>query len=590
MVIYFKGVTMEGNSEKKFNTSNLEKGLQLVREGNLHQADMCFDAEMTQSNRPNSDVFIHHGHLLNRLGRYQEAIDKFDSFLNNHPNDVSYLKDHPKDVSCLFGKGISNMGLLKLDVALSLFKDVIHSSPSHADAYFYSAIIYYQNYNLNEAIEAYKMYQSKREDFFNNNPDYFYLLGDDLSYDKLKEYYDEMHNFYNLSDLFIFIDSLLERECADNSIESSYKQLRLLNDGEFKIVGYDGKLIKDLYSKFDGLTTENKRTLNKILYRSKDYDISFRDLHDLIRINVFDGNESIDSFYENLEKFINSRIDENNRELNRFKEKNKELEMEKQELKDDIESLADENWKLNNKNKKLKEKNSELYNQLYHISADKSDKESRDKNISIFGDDFKNANSLNRISGINNEDYEKDLAVLVSNEDIPKNERIDFKSAFEKYDEHNFSEAYEIFKKVSNNFKWPQLYMNFLKAISLSSDNKFEEAYVNFLFNYNQTKLGEKYNKDKYPILWFNFGNICFDYANSQSGTNASNALKLANFCYKNAKNIVSEKKSKSKSKSNYKFNFKDEKSKEDFENDVQMMSKRVDICKNLLEIEKLKK
>ena len=587
---------MESNYDKKFNISNLERGLQLVREGNLHQADICFDAEMTQSNRPNFNVFVHHGHLLNRLGRYDGAIAKFDSFLNNHP----------KDVSCLFGKGISNIGLLKLDDALSLFEEVISFCPSHADAYFFSAIIYcypiYQKYNLSKAKDSYEKYQKLREDFFNNYPDYFDLLGDDLSQDKLCEYYDEIHNFYNLSDLFMLLNQLLERECADNSIEYSYKQFKLLNDDEkevedwFKIAGYDDELIKDLSSRFNGLTIENKRTLNKIMDFFKNSDLSFKDLHDLIRVKVLDGNESIDSFYQNLENFINSHINEKNRKLNRVEGENEKLKKENDGLKENIKSLVHENWNLNNKIKILEEKNWDLNNKIKILEdmnvklSNQLENISVDNNISIFGDDFKNANSMNMVSGINNEDYQKDLDVLVSKEDIPEEERIIFESAIKEYYADNFNGAYERFNKFSSNFKWPREYINFLKATSLSCDNKFQEAYGMIHLNFGGTKeLGEKYNKDKYPIRWFNFGNIYFDYANSQSCDNVKKTFDFATFCYNNAKRIVSEKKSKSDSKSNYKFNFNDEKSKEDFENNVQMMSKRVDICKKLLEIERLK-
>ena len=601
---------MESNSNNKQKVSNFEKGLKLVREGNLHQADICFDAEMTQSNRPNFNVFIYHGHLLNRLGRYDEAIAKFNSFLNNHD----------KDVSCLFGKGISNIGLLNLDDALSLFEEVIDIYPNHADAYFYSAIIYcypfYQNYNLSKAKDAYEKYQKLREDFFNNNPKYFDLLGDDLSQDKLMEYYDEIHNFYKLTDSFIAINQLLEREGADNSNEYSYKQLSLLSGADekevedlFEIVGYDEKLIDDLYLKFNKkddenkrtLNNENKRTLNKIFYRSMDYDISFRDLHDLIRVNVLDGNESIDSFYERLEDFIKSRVNEKNRELNRVEGDNEKLKKEMDDLEKNIKSLVNENWDLNNKlkiseeknwdlNNKinvLKEKNGELSNKLNDISTDTK--------LSIFGDDFKYASSMNKLYGISHEDYQEDLEILISKNYIPEDECIDFETAFDEYDAGNFDEAYELFDKFSDNFKWPREYINFLKATSLSSDNKIQKAYEMIHLNFQKTtELGKKYNKDKYPILWFNFGNIYFDYINSKPDNMPKYLLQFPSYCYKNALKIVSEKKSnsksKSKSKSNYKFNFENKGSKEEFENNVKMMLGRAEICENLLKIEELKK
>ena len=328
---------MSNNSNNKQKVSNFEKGLQLVR--------------------PNFNVFIHHGNLLNRLGQYNGAIAKFNSFLNNHP----------KDVSCLFGKGISNIGLLNLDDALSLFGEVIDICPSHADAYFYSAIIYcnpfYQNYDSSRAKEFYEKYQIKREDFFKNNPEYFDQLDDDLSPDKLGEYYDEIHNFYNLSDLFIFINQLLESgsEYQFNNFLEDYNKLnfineypeeqfsifRLFNDDtslldkiesfnsnksvedEFKYIGYDKVLIDDLSSKFKGLTIDDKETLIKIRDFIKNSDLSFKDLHDLIRENVLEGNMSIDSFYKKRKYIIKSRINENNRKLKRIVEKELNIECDK---------------------------------------------------------------------------------------------------------------------------------------------------------------------------------------------------------------------------------------------------------------------
>ena len=118
---------------------------------------------------------------------------------------------------------------------------------------------------------------------------------------------------------------------------------------------FDEKLIKDLSSKFNGLTIENERTLNNILYSSKDYDISFKELYELIRENVLDGNESIESFYKKLENFINSRINEKNRKLNRFEDMNKKLKMENECLKEKIDLLVNENLDLNYKIKKLKD-------------------------------------------------------------------------------------------------------------------------------------------------------------------------------------------------------------------------------------------
>ena len=378
------GVSMvSNNSNNKQKVSNLERGLQLVREGNLHQADICFDAEMTQSYSPNFNVFVHHGHLLNRLGQYNGAIAKFDSFLNNHP----------KDVSCLFGKGISNIGLLNLDDALSFFEKVIDICPRHADAYFYAAIIYcnpfYRNYDSDRAKELYEKYQIKREDFFNNNPDYFNQLGDDLSIDKLGEYYDGMHNFYNLSDLFIFINQLLESGSVDqfNNFLEDYKKLNFINEyseeqfnifrlfdddtllfdkiesfnsnksveDEFKYVGYDKALIDDLSSKFHGLTIGDEETLIKIMDFFKNSDLSFKDFHDLIRENILEGNLSIDSFYKKREHILKSRINENNRKLRRNIEKQLNMEWDKKiKEKRQLENSNVELDKMIAENKRLK--------------------------------------------------------------------------------------------------------------------------------------------------------------------------------------------------------------------------------------------
>ncbi len=113
-----------------------------------------------------------------------------------------------------------------------------------------------------------------------------------------------------------------------------------------------------------------------------------------------------------------------------------------------------------------------------------------------------------------------------------------------------------------------------------------------------QTPVGleEKYIKGKYPIRWFNYGNIFLDYANSQSNdVEVKKYYAFATYCYKHALRSISKPKSKfrselrSESNSNYKFYFKDEKSKEDFERNVRIMRERVNICMSLLNIDGLK-
>jgi lipoprotein NlpI len=82
--------------------SNLEVGLKLIQEGRFHEADLQLESEFTLSSRPNSEVFKYHGLLLMKIGDYKNAIIKFDSYLNNHPNDIV----------CLLGKQIA-LDLLK---------------------------------------------------------------------------------------------------------------------------------------------------------------------------------------------------------------------------------------------------------------------------------------------------------------------------------------------------------------------------------------------------------------------------------------------------------------------------------------------
>ena len=143
--------------------------------------------------------------------------------------------------------------------------------------------------------------------------------------------------------------------------------------------------------------------------------------------------------------------------------------------------------------------------------------------------------------------------------------------------------------------EWPQEYIDFLKATSLSSNGKVEEALKIIDRCQTSTELGEKYIKGKYPIRWFNYGNIYFDYANSSSDFRAKKGYYFAISCYHNALRSISNPKSKfrsefrSESNSNDKFYFKDEKSKEDFERNVRIMYERVNICKSLLKIERLK-
>ena len=108
----------------------------------------------------------------------------------------------------------------------------------------------------------------------------------------------------------------------------TYAKIELIED-EFKYAGYDKKLIEDLSSKFNGLTIDDKETLVKISDFFKNSDLSFKDLHDLIRENILEGNMSIDSFYKKREHIVKSRINENNRKLTRTIEKQLSIEYDK---------------------------------------------------------------------------------------------------------------------------------------------------------------------------------------------------------------------------------------------------------------------
>ena len=78
-------------------TTLLEAGIEAVKRGDYAMADLYFETELTSSLSPNSKVLKHHGILLVKIGNYEGAIAKFDSYLNNHPNDRV----------CLLGKKIA---------------------------------------------------------------------------------------------------------------------------------------------------------------------------------------------------------------------------------------------------------------------------------------------------------------------------------------------------------------------------------------------------------------------------------------------------------------------------------------------------
>ena len=340
-----RGVVVVGNDFNNHeNVSNLELGRSFVCEGRFSDADSCFEAELTQSDSPNTLVFDNHGHLLNMMGQYEDAIDKFDSLLNIEPDYVSSL----------FGKGISFIGLNKLDEALSYFDKVTGHDKRHAEAWYFSAIIcgnpFYHKHDPSFAKECYEKYQISRDSYINKP-------FDDLSL-------EEVHYYYKFTDFFRLIDRLLEREnigefdkffndfrrlyCFnEDDLDKQFEIFRLFDDdiplvdkierlnndkqleNKFESAGFDEDLIADLSSHFGGLSIEDKKILTELMGYFKTSQLSFNDINDLIRENVFDGDMTLDSFNKNRGYIVENRIEENNHKLARDVEKKINNELNK---------------------------------------------------------------------------------------------------------------------------------------------------------------------------------------------------------------------------------------------------------------------
>lgn len=614
-----RGVIVAGDDfNNSDNVSNWELGRRYVREGKFDDADRCFETERTQSDSPNPLVFDDHGHLLNIMGQYEHAIDKFNSQLNIKSNFVSSL----------FGKGISYIGLNRLDDALYYFNEVIEIDDKHAGAWYYSAIIYgnpfYRKYNPNSAKKHYKNYQNSIEDYINKPFEFLSL--------------EEVHNYYNPSNLFRLIDQLLERNIDEfdnflqyyrrlNSFEEDLDKqsdtFRLFNDDirlddkidelnknkqiedEFKSAGYDKNLIDELSSRFGGLSIENKKILIELMEYFKTLELSFKDINKFIRVYVLeeDGDSVLYSFNENKKYIVEGRIadkkikhDEIKSDLDKKIAENKQLKNYIGVLENEKKKLADENKDLEHciqNLKKVCEKTNkpnmdykDLINKLKSLIKDYPDNELLNKMDSDVKEYSKDASSITSISGIYNEDFKEDKKILKVKFDISEESLKNLDSGFKNFDEGNF---YGALKNFNSEKSIPKLknYMNCLILTSKYREGQLESAYMRC-----KEMIKEKNSEiNKNPMCWFNFGNICFDYAYSKylenskkSNNKAKEVFDLAIEYYDYANDIVSN----MKENSEHKFEFKDDKSKEEFNSNIQRMKYSADILLKLIEFKVL--
>ncbi|ADC47663.1 TPR repeat-containing protein [Methanobrevibacter ruminantium M1] len=655
-------------SNDDFNCNNWELGRIFARKGNFTEADIRFEAELNHSLSPNSLVLDDHGHLLNRMGKYQDAIDKFRNLLNSDENYVSSL----------FGIGISYIGLNKLGDALKYFEKVNELDEEHADAWYYSAIIYgnpfYPKYDLNVAKIRYKNYQKSKESYI-NDPKYFSKPFDNLSW-------EELHDYYKCNSLFRIIEQSLDKGILDEFLNFSndYKRLYCFDEegldkqfdifrlfendtpladkidkfhedknieDKFESAGFEEDLIEGLSFKLGMMSIDDKKMLNELMDYSKSSQLSFNDINDLIRENVLDEDMSLDDFYENREYIVKNRIKKNNSEYERNVEKRVNTELKNQiainkrlndnliEKDEVIEKLNDNliekdevieklNENLNDKeevNQKIEDKlrnnyellSDENINQPEHrfdnydfstkeikssFSGLKESMDSYLEDMESYLNECQDVSSMNILSGINNQCYQDDLEYIKNECGISDVDLKTLKSAFKdfyngKFGSASYNFSLERLRKTIGKTSELKKYRYFLKLTSKSREKILEEEDFNWLIiknlklkdykNEKEKKInkGKKLKKEKYPIGWFNLGNICFDYANSQSvkttvkaGNNAMDAYELAYFCYKCAEDSISNQEENSK----YEFNFKDTKNEQEFKNNVVRMISNCEI------------
>ena len=682
------------------NISNWKLGRDFAREGNFSEANRHFEAELTHSNPPNSLVLDDHGHLLNRMGKYQDAIDKFENLLNS-------VDDY---VSSLFGIGISYIGLNKLDDALKYFKKVNKLDEGHADAWYYSAIIYgnpfYRHSNIKCAERGYNKYRKYKESYIKNQ-DYFQKPFNNLTW-------DELHNYYKCSSLFRLIEQSLEKGnlyefvnffnkykklyCFDeDDLDKQFDIVRLFDDDipldykidnfheekniedKFESAGFEDDLINGLSSKLGLISIEDKKKLNEIMDYSKISQLSFNDINELVRENVLGGYMSLDVFYENREDIFNKCIKKNKSKYQREVEKRVNVELKKQvkinkelklnlnekddmikELKSELKVKNDEFVELkcnlnekddvidklkselkvkndevvelkcylnekNEGNQKLEDNLSNNYESLSneniiqsehssdnydfsttdikslmenHFSDLKKSLDSRLEEMESYLNNDQDVSSMNILSGINNQCYQDDLDYIKNECDLSEDNLKNLKNAFKAFYNGNFGSAshtlgLDNLRKAFNETHELKNYRILLKVTSMSCENVLDDENFNIYIKknlklnvYKKNKEGKldkgiKLKKEKYPMGWFNLGNICFDYANSQSvgstkksQKNAKEAYELAYFCYKCAKNSISN----SEENSDYVFKFKDKKNEQEFKNNVLRMISNCEI------------
>ena len=300
---------------------------------------------------------------------------------------------------------------------------------------------------------------------------------DNFFKDYRRLYYFNKEDLDKQSDIF----RLFEDDTDLSKKVKEFNHIKTIED-KFESAGFEEELIDDLASRFGGLSFENKEILVKFMDYSKSSQLSFKDINDLIRENVSNDHMSFDSFNKNKEDIVEGRIKENNHKIKKSAEK---------ELNEKINQLNDEINKLNNEIEVLSEKkesNQDIQRQKEDHDLKKEIKNAKylmndysEKVESYLRNNYKNLCSKNIVSGINNEDYNQDLEGLKEKYDISEKVFTTFVLAFEKLDDDNFEEAFNLLEDITLKDASPtdeiKKYMLFLDVTLLSRNGNIEEAY-----------------------------------------------------------------------------------------------------------------